>query len=157
MIRRSQSLFLLSVSAFATLAAGHVGCASATPQDDSSTGELGLAQPASARLQNDMRDVAGRGDVKNLPRDLKKRLVELAGRPHSHVPTQAFAEANKPSQLFQYYLLEAKDLNDAIRLATKIPPVQHGSVEVRPVRELDVSGFQSFTDAAQMNPIGEQA
>ncbi len=37
---------------------------------------------------------------------------------------------------------------DAIRLATKIPPVQHGSIEVRPVRELDVTGFQSFTPPA---------
>ena len=44
-----------------------------------------------------------------------------------------------------FYLLEATDLNEAIRLATKIPPVQHGSIEVRPVRELDVAGFQSFT------------
>lgn len=29
------------------------------------------------------------------------------------------------------HLLEATDLNDAIRLATKIPPVQRGSIEVR--------------------------
>lgn len=48
-----------------------------------------------------------------------------------------FAETKE--QLAGFYLLEAKDLNDAIRLATKIPPVQHGSIEVRPVRELDVS------------------
>ncbi|MDP3652294.1 MAG: YciI family protein [Rhodoferax sp.] len=47
-----------------------------------------------------------------------------------------FAETKE--QLAGFYLLEAKDLNDAIRLAAKIPPVQYGSVEVRPVRELDV-------------------
>ena len=56
-----------------------------------------------------------------------------------------FAETKE--QLAGFYLLEASDLNEAIRLATKIPPVQHGSVEVRPVRELDVAGFQSFTVA----------
>jgi hypothetical protein len=37
-----------------------------------------------------------------------------------------------------FYLLEAHDLDEAIRLAGKIPPVREGSIEVRPVRELDV-------------------
>jgi hypothetical protein len=58
-----------------------------------------------------------------------------------------FAETKE--QLAGFYLLEANDLNEAIRLAAKIPPVQHGSVEVRPVRELDVAGFQSFTPPPQ--------
>ncbi len=58
-----------------------------------------------------------------------------------------FAETKE--QLAGFYLLEANDLNEAIRLAAKIPPVQHGSVEVRPVRELDVAGFQSFTPPSQ--------
>jgi hypothetical protein len=35
--------------------------------------------------------IARRGDVRNLPDPLKQRIVELAGRPHSTVPTQAFA------------------------------------------------------------------
>ena len=47
-----------------------------------------------------------------------------------------FAETKE--QLAGFYLLEAKDLNDAIRLATKIPPIQHGSIEVRPVRDLNI-------------------
>ena len=37
-----------------------------------------------------------------------------------------------------FYLLDAKDLNEAVRLAAGIPPARHGSVEVRPVRELQV-------------------
>ena len=37
-----------------------------------------------------------------------------------------------------FYLVEANDLNEAIALAGKIPPVREGSIEVRPVRELDV-------------------
>src|SRR5262249_36604778 len=64
--------------------------------------------------QQDMSSVATRGDVKSLPDPLKDRLVQLAGRPHSQLPTQAYAEAHedrppfepKPSQLFQYYLLD---------------------------------------------------
>jgi len=45
-----------------------------------------------------------------------------------------FAETKE--QLGGFVLIEAKDLNDAIRVASKIPPARLGSVEVRPVREL---------------------
>jgi hypothetical protein len=51
----------------------------------------------------DMATVRNRDDVKNLPAPLKDRLATLAGRLHSILPVQAFAEADKPSQLFQYY------------------------------------------------------
>ena len=54
----------------------------------------------------DRAEVAGRGDVVNLPQPLKDRLVQLADRPHTYLPMQAFAEADKPSRLFQYYLLD---------------------------------------------------
>jgi hypothetical protein len=50
--------------------------------------------------------VAGRGDVINLPQPLKDRLLQLAERPHTYLPIQAFAEADGASQLFQYYLLD---------------------------------------------------
>ena len=46
-----------------------------------------------------------------------------------------FAETKE--MLAGFYLVEAKDLNEAIRIASGIPPAQHGSIEVRPVRELD--------------------
>jgi len=35
-----------------------------------------------------------------------------------------------------FYLIEAADLNDAIQIASRIPPARVGSIEVRPVREL---------------------
>jgi hypothetical protein len=47
-----------------------------------------------------------RGDIKSLPKPLQDRLVRLAGRPHTALPIQAYAEADQPSQLFQYYLLD---------------------------------------------------
>ena len=46
-----------------------------------------------------------------------------------------FAETKE--QLAGFYLIEARDLNDAIQVAAKIPPARDGSVEVRPVRELN--------------------
>jgi hypothetical protein len=45
--------------------------------------------------------------------------------------------AETKEQLAGFYLIDAPDLNDAIRIASKIPPVREGSIEVRPVRELN--------------------
>jgi hypothetical protein len=36
-----------------------------------------------------------------------------------------------------FYLIEARDLNDAIQVAARIPSARLGSVEVRPIMELD--------------------
>jgi hypothetical protein len=33
-------------------------------------------------------------------------------------------------------LIDARDLNEAIQIAGRIPPAREGSIEVRPVREL---------------------
>jgi hypothetical protein len=42
-----------------------------------------------------------------------------------------FAETKE--QLGGFYLIEAKDLNDAIQVASRIPSVKTGSIEVRPI------------------------
>jgi hypothetical protein len=42
-----------------------------------------------------------------------------------------FAETRE--QLGGYYLVEAKDLDEAISIAARIPSARHGSVEVRPI------------------------
>ncbi len=47
-----------------------------------------------------------------------------------------FAETKE--QLAGFYLIDAADLNEAIQVASKIPPARLGSIEVRPVRELSV-------------------
>jgi hypothetical protein len=43
-----------------------------------------------------------------------------------------FAETKE--QLGGFYMIEARDLNDAIQVAARIPGAATGSVEVRPVR-----------------------
>ena len=45
-----------------------------------------------------------------------------------------FAETKE--QLAGFYLIDARDLDEAIEVAAKIPPARVGSIEVRPVREL---------------------
>ena len=49
-----------------------------------------------------------------------------------------FAETKE--QLAGFYMLEARDMNEAMRLAEKIPPARYGCVEIRPVRELMPEG-----------------
>jgi len=46
-----------------------------------------------------------------------------------------FAETKE--QLGGYYLIEARDLNDALQVAQKIPSVRTGSIEVRPIQEFN--------------------
>ena len=45
-----------------------------------------------------------------------------------------FAETKE--QLGGYYLVEARDLNDAIQVASRIPSARVGSIEVRPIFEM---------------------
>ena len=45
-----------------------------------------------------------------------------------------FAETHE--QLGGFYLIDAKDLDDAINIAAQVPVAQWGTVEVRPVVEL---------------------
>lgn len=85
----------------------------------------------------------------NCGEGLRERGMLLAAEPLHPVETAAtvrvrngkvsitdgpFAETKE--QLAGFYLLEARDLNEAIQMAVKIPPAREGSIEVRPVREL---------------------
>ena len=45
-----------------------------------------------------------------------------------------FAETKE--QLGGFLLIEARDLNEAIQVAAKIPMAQRGSIEVRPIKQL---------------------
>jgi hypothetical protein len=46
-----------------------------------------------------------------------------------------FAETKE--QLGGFYVVEAKDLDEATEIAARIPDVRNGSIEVRPVMEID--------------------
>jgi hypothetical protein len=45
-----------------------------------------------------------------------------------------FAETKE--YLAGFYMIEARDLNEAIQIAAKIPPASVGSIEVRPIRPI---------------------
>lgn len=46
-----------------------------------------------------------------------------------------FAETRE--QLGGFYLIEASDLDEAIAIAERVPPAKFGTVEIRPVMEID--------------------
>src|SRR5580704_9004535 len=52
-----------------------------------------------------------------------------------------FAETKE--HLAGFYLIDARDLNEAIQLAAQIPPARVGSIEVRPVRDLTSTSGES--------------
>lgn len=49
-----------------------------------------------------------------------------------------FAETKE--QLAGFYAIEAKDLDEAIEFASRIPPARYGTIEVRPMRALVEKG-----------------
>lgn len=109
--------------------------------------------------------VEQRGDVRHLPDPLKDRLEALAERPHSALPIQAYAEADQPSQLFQYYVLDTTGfepnpftkrfpgVNDQVQLTATgfdcgLPTIGAVRLVVEPKPELptDPTDIRAFID-----------
>jgi hypothetical protein len=93
-----------------------------------------------------------RGDFGQFTRDIKASGHMLGGEALQLTPTATtvrvrngkmsttdgpFAETKE--QLGGFYYIEAKDLNDAIQVAARIPLAANGSIEVRPV--MDATGM----------------
>ena len=85
---------------------------------------------ASAVAHGDVADeqrVLNRADVVNLPAPLKNVLGLMARRPHTYSPMRAFAEADKASQFFEYYLLDTRGFQPNIFTAI-IPGINDGAI-----------------------------
>jgi len=64
--------------------------------------------------------------------DLTSKATTVRVRNNERVVTDGpFAETKE--QLGGYYLVEAKDLKEAIGIAARIPSVRWGSIEIRPI------------------------
>jgi hypothetical protein len=89
------------------------------------------------------------GEYMTLTEDMKTNQQYVSGAPLQPVATATtvrirdgkplstdgpFAETRE--QLGGYYLINAKDLDEAIGLARRIPAARNGSIEVRPVMEM---------------------
>jgi hypothetical protein len=65
------------------------------------------------------------------------RTIHVKG---GKVSTTAGPFAETTEQLGGFFLIEAKDMDEACAIAARFPPARVGVIEVRPVRELTHSG-----------------
>ncbi len=90
-----------------------------------------------------------KGDYMSFTADIQKSGHYIGGNPLKPSPTGTTVRvrggkvsttdgpyAETKEQLGGYYLVEAKDLNDAIQVAARIPSVHTGAIEVRPVADM---------------------
>ena len=61
---------------------------------------------------------------------------------HGKLQTTDGPFAETKEQLGGFYLIEARDLNEAIQVAAKIPSVRVGSIEIRPVVDFAVDAHE---------------
>ncbi|HUR32856.1 MAG TPA: YciI family protein [Vicinamibacterales bacterium] len=62
---------------------------------------------------------------------------------HGQLVTTDGPFAETTEQLGGFYLIDARDLNEAIQVAAKIPSAKFGSIEVRPVVDFSASAVTS--------------
>jgi hypothetical protein len=60
----------------------------------------------------------------------------LRAQPNGKVSVTDGPFAETKEALAGFYMIEARDLNEAIQIASRIPPAQIGSIEVRPIRPI---------------------
>ncbi len=66
---------------------------------------------------------------------LPPEAATTVGVRQGRVSTTDGPYAETKEQLGGYYVIEARDLNEAIQVAARIPGAWHGCVEVRPIAE----------------------
>ena len=92
------------------------------------------------------------GEYASFTEDIRKNGTYIAGEAlqPTHTATTVRVRKGKVSttdgpfaetkeQLGGFYIINAKDLNEAVQVASRIPSVREGCVEVRPVMEFDES------------------
>jgi hypothetical protein len=100
-------------------------------------------------LERDKFTAVPDGECMNCGQDLRDRGLLLAAEPlfggetaktvrvrngHVAITDGPFAETKE--QLAGFYLVDAANHDEALKIAARIPPARAGSIEVRPVREL---------------------
>ena len=75
------------------------------------------------------------GSISPPPRSTRRRRrpASACATASGWSPTVPFAETRE--QLGGYFLIDAKDLDEAIAIAARIPMARRGTVEIRPVIE----------------------
>jgi len=111
---------------------------------------LGVKYLCLVYLEADKMRAVPDAECMNCGNDLRNKGVLLAAEPLYPVETAKtlrirngrtlitdgpFTETKE--QLAGFYLVDAANHDEALKIAAKIPPAREGSIEVRPVRELE--------------------
>jgi hypothetical protein len=106
--------------------------------DGASEAERDLIMHQHGRLETDLRG-SGRWESCNALQPARAATTVRVRSGRTVVSDGPFAETKE--QLGGYYLVEAKDLAEAIAIAERIPTTKSGAVEIRPIQEIDMSAF----------------
>ena len=108
-----------------------LGLAAAAQHTSNRDGASGRDDVDEARVSRrgdaDEDAIRNRGDIRHLPVPLKNRITRMARRPHTFLPITALSEADQPSRLFQFYLLDTKNFQPNVFTAT-IPGINDGVI-----------------------------
>jgi hypothetical protein len=125
---KRRAIGLAGVCALATLSSAAVSqeapsaqtARTSEPDDADGIRLTGRALAEEIQLRN-------RGDIRQLPRALQNRLLRIGRRPHTFQPITAFSEADSPSQLFQYYLIDTTNFQPNV-FTSVIPGINDGAI-----------------------------
>ncbi len=102
----------------------------ATAERNASENELRQMYAQYAAFSNELRSAGKMGPAEELAAPDQAKSVRLRdGRPV--VTDGPFAELKE--QLGGFYVIDAEDMDEAVRWATKIPSAGYGTIEVRPL------------------------
>ena len=95
-----------------------------------------VALPASKKTRALLAYLAATGKLVNANRlhDVAKATTVRVRDGKTQLTDGPFAETRE--QLGGYYLINAKDLDEATKIAAQIPTARYGSIEVRPIMEM---------------------
>jgi hypothetical protein len=114
--------------------------------EDVSPEDMRAAMEPWNRFEQELADAGAKIAGEGLQPSATATTVKLAeGEPV--VTDGPFAETKE--QLGGFYLLECKDLDEALEWAKKVPLQAGGSIEVRPVMDYEQFGFESAEAKAE--------
>ena len=102
----------------------------------------------------DIRDSRALRGRRGAPADLDARRRSGSGTARPSTTDGPFAETKEA--LGGFYLVDAKDLDEAIELAARIPAARHGSIEVRPIWDFDAADAAAGAATAVGRPHGRR-
>ncbi|HZU80546.1 MAG TPA: YciI family protein [Acidimicrobiales bacterium] len=105
-------------------------------EEESTTGESQADTGITAEYAAFMEEIAERGVLQGGERLRPSSDATTVRVRNGETLTTDGPFAETKEQVGGYFLVDCKDLDEAIEIAAKIPGARHGSIEVRPIWEM---------------------